>query len=127
MRTAAPDTAPRAAAASRTWNFCAGPSMLPAEVVAEVREELPDYRGSGQSVMEINHRGEIFKAIAEETEADLRELMGIPSDYAVLFLHGGATLQYAMVPINLAPGGRASYLVTGYWSERAVADASRVC
>ena len=101
--------------------------MLPAEVLAEIREELPDYRGSGQSVMEINHRGPIFKGIAEQTEADLRELMAIPPEYAVLFLHGGATLQYAMVPLNLAPDGSANYLVTGYWSERAVADAGRVC
>jgi phosphoserine aminotransferase len=127
MRTAAPNSLPLATAAHRTWNFCAGPSMLPADVVVEIRAELPDYRGSGQSVMEINHRGPIFQGIAAETEADLRELMAIPPEYAVLFLHGGATLQYAMVPLNLAPNGSANYLVTGYWSERAVADARRVC
>ena len=125
MKTAAPRRA--AAAQARAWNFGAGPAMLPVEVVEELREELPDYCGSRQSVMEIGHRTELFNRIAVQTEADLRELMDIPADYAVLFLPGGATLQYAMVPLNLAAGRRANYVVTGHWGEKCVEEARRLC
>lgn len=128
MKTAQANPVQRAGAErERAWNFGAGPAMLPAEVLEDIRAELPDYRGSGQSVLEIGHRTELFHAIAKKTEADLRELMQIPDDYAVLFLHGGATLQYAMVPLNLAAGRRANYLVTGHWSAKAAQEAQRLC
>lgn len=100
--------------------------MLPAEVVDELREELPDFARSRQSVMEIGHRTALFDGIAAQTDQDLRSLMSIPADYAVLFLQGGATLQYAMVPLNLAAGQRANYVVTGHWGEKSVEEARRL-
>ncbi len=102
--------------------------MLPEPVLREVQQELPDYRGSGISVMEVNHRGEAFQAIAAQAEAGLRELMTIPDEYTVLFLHGGASLQFAMVPLNLL-GNRhtANYVNTGHWSARALREAGRFC
>jgi phosphoserine aminotransferase len=108
-------------AVQRAYNFGAGPAMLPTEVMLELREELLDYRGTGMSVMEMGHRTALFEPIALETEAKLRALMGIPQDYAVLFLQGGAATQFGMVPANLAPvpGGKADYVVTGHWSNRA--------
>lgn len=111
---------------SRVFNFSAGPSMLPEAVLQQARQELLEYGGSGMSVMEMSHRGKDFMAIAEKTEADLRELMGIPGHYKVLFLQGGATSQFAMVPINLLRGKiRTCYVQTGVWSEKAIAEAKR--
>ncbi|HEY1771814.1 MAG TPA: 3-phosphoserine/phosphohydroxythreonine transaminase [Gammaproteobacteria bacterium] len=103
----------------RGYNFGAGPAMLPNEVMLELREELLDYRGTRQSVMEMGHRTPMFEPIAADTEASLRSLMGITEDYVVLFLQGGAATQFGMVPVNLAPGGAANYVVTGHWSNRA--------
>jgi phosphoserine aminotransferase len=105
---------------SRVFNFSAGPAALPLEVLEEAQANLTDLNGSGMSVMEISHRSKAFDAIALQAEADLRELMGISDDYAVLFLQGGATQQFALLPMNLcAPGQSADYLVTGSWSKKA--------
>ncbi|MBM4200054.1 MAG: 3-phosphoserine/phosphohydroxythreonine transaminase [Gammaproteobacteria bacterium] len=112
----------------RVYNFSAGPSMLPEAVLNRARDELLDYAGSGMSVMEMSHRGKEFMAIAQKAEADLRELMSVPDNYKVLFLQGGATSQFAMVPINLLRGKTsAAYVETGLWSEKAVAEAKRFC
>jgi phosphoserine aminotransferase len=109
---------------SRIINFSAGPAMLPAEVLARAGDEILDWRGSGMSVMEMSHRGKEFISIAEEAERDLRELLAIPASYKVLFLQGGATLQFAQVPMNLMHGkGKADYVVTGEWSKKAVKEA----
>ncbi len=111
---------------SRVYNFSAGPAMLPEEVLRRAREELPDWQGSGMSVMEMSHRGKEFMSIARQAEADLRELMGIPEHYRVLFLQGGASLQFAMVPLNLMRGpGKADYVLTGSWSKKAIAEGKR--
>jgi len=111
----------------RVFNFSAGPATLPLDVLEQVKAELLDWQASGKSVMEVSHRSKPFVRIAEQAEADLRELMGVPEEYAVLFLQGGATLQFAMVPMNLATGGgSADYLVTGSWSKKAVKEASKV-
>lgn len=110
----------------RVYNFSAGPAMLPDEVMREAQAEFLDYQGSGMSVMELSHRGKAFTAIAEQAEADLRELMGIPDDYAILFMQGGATGQFAGVPLNLAAdGGKADYFLTGQWSAKAVKEAGK--
>lgn len=102
--------------------------MLPAEVLEQARDEMLDWRGSGASVMEVSHRSKAFVACATEAEADLRELLAIPANYRVLFMQGGATAQFAAVPLNLAAGdGVADYLNTGHWSQRAVAEAQRYC
>jgi len=112
---------------SRVHNFSAGPAALPLEVLEQAQASLTDYEGSGMSVMEISHRSKASMQIAEEAEADLRELMGIPDDYAVLFLQGGATQQFALLPMNLcAPGQSADYLVTGSWSKKAYAQGGAV-
>jgi phosphoserine aminotransferase len=112
----------------RVHNFSAGPAALPLEVLEIARNELLDYRGSGMSVMEMSHRSKEFIAIAEQAEADLRELLGVPDDYAVLFLQGGATTQFAMVPLNLL-GDRqsADYVNTGAWSTKAIEEAQKFC
>jgi phosphoserine aminotransferase len=110
---------PKSLIEGRGYNFGAGPAMLPTEVMLELREELLDYRGTRQSVMEMGHRTPMFEPIAADTEASLRSLMGIGEDYVVLFLQGGAATQFGMVPVNLAPGGAANYVVTGHWSNRA--------
>ncbi len=111
---------------SRVFNFSAGPAMVPEEVIMHAREELHDWQGSGMSVMEMSHRGKEFMSIAAQAEADLRDIMSIPDNYKVLFLQGGASSQFAMVPINLARGkGKADYLVTGSWGKKAVAEAKR--
>ena len=108
------------------YNFAAGPAMLPAEVLERARRELCDFNGSGMSVMEISHRGRAFSAVAEQAERDLRELLAVPANYRVLFLQGGATQQFAAVPLNLAPAGaRVDYLNTGAWSQKAIAEARR--
>jgi phosphoserine aminotransferase len=104
----------------RVFNFSAGPATLPLEVLERARADIPDWQGSGMSVMEVSHRGKAFDAVAKKAEADVRDLMNVPDDYEVLFLQGGATMQFAMVPMNLAPnGGSADYLVTGSWSKKA--------
>ena len=111
---------------SRVYNFSAGPAVLPAEVLARARDEMLDWKGSGMSVMEMSHRGKAFMSIAAKAEADLRELMAIPTNYKVLFLQGGASSQFSMVPINLlGKKTSADYLLTGDWSKKAVAEARR--
>jgi phosphoserine aminotransferase len=113
---------------SRIFNFSAGPAMLPAEVLARAGDEMLDWRGSGMSVMEMSHRGKEFMGIAAEAEKDLRELLAIPAGYKVLFLQGGATLQFAQIPMNLLRGkGKADYVVTGEWSKKAVKEAKQYC
>jgi phosphoserine aminotransferase len=110
------------------YNFSAGPAVLPEEVLQQAQAELLDWHGTGMSVMEMSHRGKEFMGIAAAAEADLRELMGIPSNYKVLFLQGGATLQFAMVPMNLLRGkASADYLNTGIWSEKAISEAQKFC
>jgi phosphoserine aminotransferase len=113
---------------SRIFNFSAGPAMLPAEVLARAGDEMLDWRGAGMSVMEMSHRGPEFMSIAAEAEADLRALLAVPASYQVLFLQGGATLQFAQVPMNLLRGkGKADYVVTGEWSKKAVKEAKNYC
>ncbi len=113
---------------ARVYNFSAGPAVLPEEVLQQAREEMLDWRGSGMSVMEMSHRGKEFMSIAEQAEADLRELMGIPANYKVLFLQGGASSQFAMVPMNLLRGkASADYVNTGAWSKKAIGEAKRYC
>jgi phosphoserine aminotransferase len=110
------------------YNFSAGPAVLPKEVLLQAQAELPDWHGSGMSVMEMSHRGKEFMSIAAQAEADLRELMAIPSNYKVLFLQGGASSQFAMVPMNLLRGKTgADYLNTGEWSKKAIKEAKRFC
>ena len=110
------------------YNFSAGPAMLPADVLQQARDELLDWQGSGMSVMEMSHRGTHFMSIAAQAEADLRELLDIPQDYRVLFLQGGATSQFAMVPMNLLRGKtQADYVNTGAWSKKAITEAGRFC
>ena len=110
---------------SRVYNFSAGPAVLPEEVLKEAQEEMLDYRGCGMSVMEMSHRSKVFQNIIDEAEADLRDLMGIPSNYKVLFLQGGASLQFSMIPMNLMKNGVADYIVTGQWAEKAYAEAQK--
>ena len=113
---------------SRIFNFSAGPAMLPAEVLSRAGDEMLDWHGSGMSVMEMSHRGKEFIGIAAEAEKDLRELLAIPASYKVLFLAGGATLQFAQVPLNLLAGkGKADYVATGEWSNKAIKEAKAFC
>ena len=113
---------------SAIYNFSAGPAVLPKAVLEQAREELLDWHGSGMSVMEMSHRGKEFLSIAEQAEADLRELLTIPDNYRVLFLQGGATSQFSMVPLNLLRGKQqADYINTGAWSKKAIAEARRFC
>jgi phosphoserine aminotransferase len=110
----------------RVFNFAAGPATLPVEVLEQVRDELLDWQGSGASVMEVSHRGKAFMAVAQESEALLRELLAVPADYHVLFLQGGATGQFAAVPLNLARAeSTVDYLNTGHWSQKALREAQR--
>jgi phosphoserine aminotransferase len=112
----------------RVFNFSAGPAMLPLEVLERVRDELIDWRASGASVMEISHRSKAFIGVAEQAEADVRELLGIGSNYRVLFLQGGATGQFSAIPMNLAAeGATVDYVNTGHWSKKALGDARRYC
>lgn len=111
---------------TRIWNFSAGPAALPEEVLRQAQEELLDWQGAGCSVMEMSHRGKEFMSILAKAEADLRELMGIPEQYKVLFLQGGATQQFAQIPMNLLAGRSADYIVTGSWSKKAVKEAQRI-
>src|SRR4051812_45541904 len=113
---------------SRIWNFSAGPAVLPQEVLARAGDEMLDWHGSGMSIMEMSHRGKEFMGVAAEAEKDLRELLSIPGNYKVLFLPGGATLQFAAIPLNLLRGkGKADFVVTGEWSRKAVSEAQRYC
>ena len=113
---------------SRVFNFSAGPAMLPQAVLEQAQQEILNWQGSGMSVMEMSHRGKEFMSIAAQAETDLRELMGISDDYAVLFLQGGASSQFAMVPLNLLGNKQsADYINTGAWSKKAIAEAKRYC
>ncbi|MEA3638470.1 MAG: 3-phosphoserine/phosphohydroxythreonine transaminase [Lamprobacter sp.] len=113
---------------SRPYNFSAGPAMLPEPVLSQAQEEMLDWNGSGMCVAEMSHRGKEFMSIAEQAEQDLRDLLAIPEGYRVLFLQGGASSQFAMVPMNLsARAGQADYLNTGSWSKKAIAEAHRYC
>jgi phosphoserine aminotransferase len=112
----------------KTYNFCSGPAILPAEVLLEASQALLNWQGSGTSILGISHRSPEFQAIANEAEADLRELLQIPDNYTVLFLSGGASSQFAMVPMNLlGQYTKADYVNTGYWSTMAIKEAKRYC
>jgi len=108
---------------ARVYNFSAGPAVLPEEVLQEVADEMLDYNGTGMSVMEMSHRSKAYQEIIDTAEADLRELMNIPDNYKVLFLQGGAHLQFAMVPMNLMKNKVADYIVTGQWAKKAAKEA----
>ena len=110
----------------RTFNFSAGPAMMPEAVLEEIRDEMMNYRGSGMCVMEMSHRSKVFQQIVDEAQQDLRDLMGIPDNYKVLFIQGGATLQFSMIPMNLMKNGKAIYIETGAWSKKAIAEAKKV-
>lgn len=113
---------------NKVYNFSAGPAMLPAAVLTKAQAEMRDWNGSGMSIMEMSHRGSEFMGIAEHAELTLREIMQIPSNYRVLFLQGGASTQFAAVPMNLLRGkNRADYLLTGMWGKKAVVEARRYC
>ena len=112
---------------TRIYNFSPGPAVLPTEVLEQARDELLDWRGAGMSVMEMSHRGKAFISIAEQAEADLRELLSVPPNYKVLFVQGGATAQFAAAPLNLSsPAQNVDYVVTGAWSKKAVSEAKRL-
>ena len=108
---------------ARVYNFSAGPAVLPEEVLQEAADEMLDYRGCGQSVMEMSHRSKVYDTIIKEAEADLRELMNIPDNYKVLFLQGGASQQFAAVPMNLMKNKKAAYIITGQWAKKAWKEA----
>ena len=111
---------------SRVYNFSAGPAVLPEEVLKEVAEEMMDYQGSGMSVMEMSHRSAEFKAILADAEQNLRDIMNIPDNYKVMFIQGGGTLQFAMVPLNLLrKSGKADYVITGTWAKKAAKEAEK--
>ena len=110
---------------SRVYNFSAGPAVLPEEVLKEAQEEMLDYRGCGQSVMEMSHRSRVFDDLINETEADLRDLMQIPDNYRILYMQGGASLQFAMIPMNLMKNGVADYIITGQWAKKAWQEAQK--
>src|SRR5512134_2196619 len=112
---------------SRAWNFNAGPAGLPLPALERAQRELLDFEGTGMSIMEHSHRGKAYEGVHREAMALVRELLGVPDDYHVLFLQGGASQQFAMVPMNLLPEGRsADYVLTGGWSEKAFEEAKRV-
>lgn len=108
---------------SRVYNFSAGPAVLPVEVLQEAADEMLDYKGTGMSVMEMSHRSKAYQTIIDEAEADLRKLVGIPDNYKVLFLQGGASMQFAMVPMNFMKNRKAGYILTGQWAKKAFAEA----
>jgi len=108
---------------ARVYNFSAGPAVLPEEVLQEAAEEMMDYRGCGMSVMEMSHRSKMFDDIIKGAEADIRTLMGIPDNYKVLFLQGGASQQFAAIPMNLMKNKKAGYIITGQWAKKAAAEA----
>ena len=109
----------------RVYNFSAGPATMPVEVLEEIAAEVLNYRGSGMSVMEMSHRSKVYQQIIDEAEADLRELMHIPENYKVLFIQGGATLQFSAIPMNLCKNGVFDYIVTGAWSKKAATEAKK--
>ena len=109
----------------RVYNFSAGPAVLPEEVLKEAAEEMLDYKGTGMSVMEMSHRSKAFEEIINGAEADLRELMNIPDNYKVLFLQGGASQQFAMIPMNLMKNRVADYIITGQWAKKAASEAEK--
>jgi len=111
---------------SRIWNFSAGPAALPEAVLREAQAELLDWHGVGAGIMEMSHRAKHFTQVIREAEADLRELLAIPENYKVLFLQGGATLQFSQIPLNLLGGKQADYLVTGAWSKKAYTEAGKL-
>lgn len=110
---------------ARVYNFSAGPAVLPEDVLLEAAEEMMDYRGTGMSVMEMSHRSKSYQQIIDEAEADLRQLMQIPDNYKVLFLQGGASLQFAMIPMNFMKNGVADYIITGQWAKKAYEEAKK--
>ena len=110
---------------SRVYNFSAGPAVLPEEVLRECQEEMMDYRGCGMSVMEMSHRSKMFDTIIQEAEQDIRDLLNIPSDYKVLFLQGGASMQFAQIPMNLMKNRTADFIVTGQWAKKAYQEAQK--
>ena len=112
-------------AVARVYNFSAGPAVLPEEVLQEAADEMLDYRGTGMSVMEMSHRSKAYDEIIKTAEADLRDLMNIPDNYKVLFLQGGASQQFAMIPMNLMKNGVADYIVTGQWAKKAYTEACK--
>ena len=109
----------------RIYNFSAGPAMMQEPVLEEIRDEMLNYQGSGMCVMEMSHRSKVYQQIIDEAEQDLRDLMNIPDNYKVLFIQGGATLQFAMIPMNLMKNGVACYVETGAWSKKAIAEAKK--
>ncbi len=113
---------------SRVFNFSAGPAALPLEVLQQIREDVPDWQGTGMSVMEISHRSKEFVELAARCEANLRQLLAVPDDYSVLWTQGGATLQMAMAPLNLAgPDDTVDYVITGSWGKKAAGEAAKQC
>ena len=110
---------------ARVYNFSAGPAVLPEEVLMEAAAEMLDYNGTGMSVMEMSHRSKAYQQIIDEAEADLRDLMNIPDNYKVLFLQGGASQQFAMIPMNLMKNGVADYIITGQWAKKAYQEAQK--
>lgn len=108
---------------SRVYNFSAGPAVLPVEVLQEAADEMLDYRGTGMSVMEMSHRSKAYDQIIKEAEADLRTLLNIPDNYKVLFLQGGASTQFAMIPMNFMKNRKAGYILTGQWAKKAFSEA----
>jgi phosphoserine aminotransferase len=112
----------------RVYNFSAGPAMLPEAVLKQAQEELTDWHGAGASIMEMSHRGKEFVSVAAEAERDVRELLGVPNNYKVLFLQGGASTQFATIPMNLLRGKTAAdYILTGAWGKKAISDAKKYC
>jgi phosphoserine aminotransferase len=112
----------------RVYNFSAGPAILPEPVLQQAQAELPDWHGSGASILEMSHRGKEFVSVAAEAEHDVRELLGVPANYKVLFLQGGATMQFAAIPMNILRGkSKADYIVTGAWGKKAVSEAKKYC
>ncbi|MDA0738561.1 MAG: 3-phosphoserine/phosphohydroxythreonine transaminase [Nitrospirae bacterium] len=113
---------------ARKYNFSAGPAMLPEAVLKQAQEELPDWHGAGASIMEMSHRGKEFVSVHAEAEKDVRELLGVPDNYKVLFLQGGATAQFATIPMNLLRGKtKADYILTGSWGKKAISEAKKYC
>ena len=110
---------------SRVYNFSAGPAVLPEEVLKEAAQEMMDYQGSGMSVMEMSHRSTVFEKIIHKAEEDIRKLLYIPENYEVLFLQGGASLQFSMIPMNLMKNRKADYIVTGQWAKKAWKEAQK--
>ena len=113
---------------TRLFNFSAGPAMLPEAVLQQAQAELLDWHGSGASIMEVSHRGKEFVSVAAEAEQDVRYLLGVPGNYKVLFLQGGATTQFATVPMNILRGkGQADYVLTGAWGKKAISEGKKYC